>query len=245
MEVYARIRRSVQVDGMSIRQASREFGLSRASDRVRRNLAASVSAFVFRLLPWVENAFVTEQGRPGFPTRASGEPGKRHRHSPGWRAASPIRTPRRLNFAPALLRFRGDLCVQTRARWRFVGEFNWLKLQLFKSADRVRNFRQPRENGRWNSRSGHYGPKLALVVNDIFVPRTGAWREDPPVREAPSGYAATAFFVKLPRNHLWLMHRWHGSTRRGKSLSPCAGARKNDRIHLLFQNWSECLEVVS
>ena len=29
VEVYARIRRAVQVDGMSIRQAAREFGLSR------------------------------------------------------------------------------------------------------------------------------------------------------------------------------------------------------------------------
>ena len=29
VEVYARVRRAVQVDGMSIRQAAREFGLSR------------------------------------------------------------------------------------------------------------------------------------------------------------------------------------------------------------------------
>ncbi len=33
MEVYARVRRAVQVDGMSIRQAAREFGLSRKSIR--------------------------------------------------------------------------------------------------------------------------------------------------------------------------------------------------------------------
>ncbi len=33
MEVYARIRRAVQVDGMSIRQAAREFGLSRKTIR--------------------------------------------------------------------------------------------------------------------------------------------------------------------------------------------------------------------
>ena len=33
MEVYARVRRAVQVDGMSIRQAAREFGLSRNSIR--------------------------------------------------------------------------------------------------------------------------------------------------------------------------------------------------------------------
>ena len=31
VEVYARVRRAVQVDGMSIRQAAREFGLSRKS----------------------------------------------------------------------------------------------------------------------------------------------------------------------------------------------------------------------
>ena len=29
MEVYARVRRAVQVEGMSVRQAAREFGLSR------------------------------------------------------------------------------------------------------------------------------------------------------------------------------------------------------------------------
>ena len=33
VEVYARIRRAVQVDGMSIRQAAREFGLSRKTIR--------------------------------------------------------------------------------------------------------------------------------------------------------------------------------------------------------------------
>ena len=33
VEVYARVRRAVQVDGMSIRQAAREFGLSRKSIR--------------------------------------------------------------------------------------------------------------------------------------------------------------------------------------------------------------------
>ena len=34
MEVYARVRRAVQVDGMSIRQACREFGLARTSSQV-------------------------------------------------------------------------------------------------------------------------------------------------------------------------------------------------------------------
>lgn len=33
MEVYARVRRAVQVDGLSIRQAAREFGLSRKTIR--------------------------------------------------------------------------------------------------------------------------------------------------------------------------------------------------------------------
>lgn len=33
MEVYARVRRAVQVEGMSIRQAAREFGLSRKTIR--------------------------------------------------------------------------------------------------------------------------------------------------------------------------------------------------------------------
>ena len=37
VEVYARVRRAVQVDGMSIRQAAREFGLSRKT--VRKMLA--------------------------------------------------------------------------------------------------------------------------------------------------------------------------------------------------------------
>ena len=40
MEVYARVRRAVQVDGMSIRQAAREFGLSRKT--IRKMLAYSV-----------------------------------------------------------------------------------------------------------------------------------------------------------------------------------------------------------
>ena len=40
VEVYARVRRAVQVDGMSIRQAAREFGLSRKT--IRKMLAYSV-----------------------------------------------------------------------------------------------------------------------------------------------------------------------------------------------------------
>jgi transposase len=40
VEVYARVRRAVQVDGMSIRQAAREFGLARKT--IRKMLAYSV-----------------------------------------------------------------------------------------------------------------------------------------------------------------------------------------------------------
>jgi hypothetical protein len=40
VEVYARVRRAVQVDGMSVRQASREFGLSRKT--IRKMLLFSV-----------------------------------------------------------------------------------------------------------------------------------------------------------------------------------------------------------
>ena len=40
MEVYARVRRAVQVDGMSIRQAAREFGLARKT--IRRMLQFSL-----------------------------------------------------------------------------------------------------------------------------------------------------------------------------------------------------------
>lgn len=40
MEVYARVRRAVQVEGMSMRQAAREFGLSRKT--IRKMLAYSV-----------------------------------------------------------------------------------------------------------------------------------------------------------------------------------------------------------
>jgi transposase len=40
VEVYARVRRAVQVDGMCIRQAAREFGLARKT--IRKMLAYSV-----------------------------------------------------------------------------------------------------------------------------------------------------------------------------------------------------------
>ena len=40
VEVYARVRRAVQVDGMSIRQAAREFGLARKT--IRKMLTYSV-----------------------------------------------------------------------------------------------------------------------------------------------------------------------------------------------------------
>ena len=44
VEVYARIRRAVQVDGMSIRQAAREFGLSRKT--IRKMLAVFAAAWL-------------------------------------------------------------------------------------------------------------------------------------------------------------------------------------------------------
>jgi transposase len=40
VEVHARVRRAVQVDGMSVRQAAREFGLSRKT--IRKMLAFPV-----------------------------------------------------------------------------------------------------------------------------------------------------------------------------------------------------------
>ena len=40
MEVYARVRRAVQVEGTSVRQAAREFGLSRKT--IRKMLEFSV-----------------------------------------------------------------------------------------------------------------------------------------------------------------------------------------------------------
>lgn len=40
VEVYARVRRAVQVDGMSVRRAAREFGLSRKT--IRKMLAYPV-----------------------------------------------------------------------------------------------------------------------------------------------------------------------------------------------------------
>ena len=42
VEVYARVRRAVQVDGMSIRQAAREFGLARKT--IRKMLAVFAAA---------------------------------------------------------------------------------------------------------------------------------------------------------------------------------------------------------
>ena len=84
--------------------------MPRSSDCLQRSLAPPDSAFIFRLLPRVKNAFIAEQGRSRFPARASGETGQRHCHSAGWWAASPIRTSRCLNFAPAPSRSAGDPC---------------------------------------------------------------------------------------------------------------------------------------
>ena len=73
MEVYARVRRAVQVDGMSIRQAAREFGLSRKT--VRRMLQFSVPPGYERkkpvqrpkLGPWlgvIDQILVDDQTQP-------------------------------------------------------------------------------------------------------------------------------------------------------------------------------------
>ena len=73
MEVYARVRRAVQVDGMSIRQAAREFGLSRKS--IRKMLQFSVPPGYARkkpiqrpkLGPWlgiIDQILVDDQSQP-------------------------------------------------------------------------------------------------------------------------------------------------------------------------------------
>ncbi len=73
MEVYARVRRAVQVDGMSIRQAAREFGLSRKS--IRKMLQFSLPPGYERkkpvarpkLGPWlgiIDQILVDDQSQP-------------------------------------------------------------------------------------------------------------------------------------------------------------------------------------
>jgi len=73
VEVYARVRRSVQVDGMSIRQAAREFGLSRKS--IRKMLQFSLPPGYARkkpvprprLGPWlgiIDQILVDDQSQP-------------------------------------------------------------------------------------------------------------------------------------------------------------------------------------
>lgn len=73
MEVYARVRRAVQVDGMSVRQAAREFGLSRKT--IRRMLQFSLPPGYQRkkpvgrpkLGPWlgiIDQILVDDQSQP-------------------------------------------------------------------------------------------------------------------------------------------------------------------------------------
>lgn len=73
VEVYARVRRSVQVDGMSIRQAAREFGLSRKT--IRKMLQFSLPPGYERkkpiqrpkLGPWlgiIDQILVDDQSQP-------------------------------------------------------------------------------------------------------------------------------------------------------------------------------------
>src|SRR6266403_3011367 len=73
VEVYARVRRAVQVDGMSIRQAAREFGLSRKT--IRKMLQFSLPPGYERkkpiqrpkLGPWlgiIDQILVDDQSQP-------------------------------------------------------------------------------------------------------------------------------------------------------------------------------------
>ena len=73
MEVYARVRRAVQVDGMSIRQAAREFGLSRKT--IRKMMQFSLPPGYARkkpdvrakLGPWlgiIDQILVDDQSQP-------------------------------------------------------------------------------------------------------------------------------------------------------------------------------------
>ena len=73
MEVYARVRRAVQVDGMSIRRAAREFGLSRKT--IRKMLLFSLPPGYERkkpverpkLGPWlgvIDQILVDDQSQP-------------------------------------------------------------------------------------------------------------------------------------------------------------------------------------
>ena len=73
VEVYARVRRAVQVDGMSIRQAAREFGLSRKT--IRKMLQFSLPpgyerkkpAVRPKLGPWlgvIDQILVDDQTQP-------------------------------------------------------------------------------------------------------------------------------------------------------------------------------------
>jgi hypothetical protein len=60
VEVYARVRRAVQVDGRSIRQAAREFGLSRKSIRKMLQFRAASAMYLIS-----RPGFGSELGVPG------------------------------------------------------------------------------------------------------------------------------------------------------------------------------------
>ncbi len=73
VEVYARVRRAVQVDGMSIREATRQFGLSRKT--IRKMLQFSLQPGYARkkpvqrpmLGPWlgiIDQILVEDQSQP-------------------------------------------------------------------------------------------------------------------------------------------------------------------------------------
>ena len=74
VDVYLRVRRAVMVDGMSIREVSRVFGLHR--DTVRKMLACSVPPGCWRRTP---------PRRPNPSTSSGGALHRRHRPNPGRR----------------------------------------------------------------------------------------------------------------------------------------------------------------
>jgi hypothetical protein len=124
VEVYARVRRAVQVDGMSIRQVAREFGLSRKT--VRKMLQFSLPPGYERkkpvrrpkLGPWlgiIDQILMDDQSQP-----------KKQRHTAKadlGPAESRARLLRRLHGGEGL-RSPGALAAQRKHlfRWRIRGE---------------------------------------------------------------------------------------------------------------------------
>lgn len=143
----------------------------------------------------VENAFVAEQGRSGFPARASGKPGKRHCHSPGWRVASPIRTPRRLSFAPVLTLQQGSVCPDS----RFVGDLKPFALApSTKARGSSKSSRSQRRLHTPRSQIGSRPPRHSRVRNFRQPQRI---RAHPPPFFGPSNRAHALWGIDLPPEH--------------------------------------------